>query len=226
MNFFVFLKSLTELLYEIISWMVFYPVTLWRTVRHPLAMMDYAEGQLADGVTSPYDDALSPPVFLLLTVILAHSIELAAIGESRLIADTNGLAAVISDNVSLILMRLLAFAAFPVIVAAYSVRRRRVVLTRTALTEPFFAQCYGTAPLSLAFSVAVTLAQVDRFWAGPVAVAIVVMATGGWLTLEARWLAMKLQTGVWTGFRHALWTYLQAWAMLIPLAWLMVGQNF
>ena len=40
MNFFQFLKSLDKLLYEVASWLVFYPVTMWRSARHPLAMMD------------------------------------------------------------------------------------------------------------------------------------------------------------------------------------------
>lgn len=46
MNFVQWLNSLDELLYELMSWFVFFPVTLWKVLRHPLAMMRYAEDQL------------------------------------------------------------------------------------------------------------------------------------------------------------------------------------
>jgi len=40
MGFFTLLKSLDELLYEVMSWLVFYPVTLWRPLARPQAMMN------------------------------------------------------------------------------------------------------------------------------------------------------------------------------------------
>lgn len=46
MYFMKWLSSLDELLYEVISWLVFYPLTLWRTCTRPLGMMDYADAQL------------------------------------------------------------------------------------------------------------------------------------------------------------------------------------
>jgi hypothetical protein len=46
MNFVQWLNSLDELLYEVRSWLVFYPITLWRVLRHPLATMHCAEDQL------------------------------------------------------------------------------------------------------------------------------------------------------------------------------------
>ncbi|MGY4397230.1 hypothetical protein ACVWZA_002424 [Sphingomonas sp. UYAg733] len=46
MNFVQWLSSLDDLLYELMSWIIFFPVTLWRIVRHPLKTMQYAEAQL------------------------------------------------------------------------------------------------------------------------------------------------------------------------------------
>jgi len=39
MDFMRLLQSLEELLYELVSWLVFYPVTLWRTLTRPREMM-------------------------------------------------------------------------------------------------------------------------------------------------------------------------------------------
>ena len=47
MHFMQLLKSLDELLYEVMSWLVFFPLTLWRTLTQPITMMEYAESQAA-----------------------------------------------------------------------------------------------------------------------------------------------------------------------------------
>lgn len=59
------LNSLDELLYGVMSWLVFYPLTLWRSLVRPLATMDYADRQLSLPEAEQYADALSPPLFLL-----------------------------------------------------------------------------------------------------------------------------------------------------------------
>lgn len=55
------LNSLDELLYEVMSWLVFYPLTLWRTLLQPIGMMKYADRQLDLPEAEQYTDALSPP---------------------------------------------------------------------------------------------------------------------------------------------------------------------
>src|ERR1700740_1417583 len=73
--FLVFLKSFESLLYEIMSWIVFYPRTLWRSGRHPLSMMDRSEEELKLPAEQQFKDIISPPIFLLLTVVAAHAFE-------------------------------------------------------------------------------------------------------------------------------------------------------
>lgn len=223
MNFFLFLRSLDSLLYEVMSWLVFYPITLWWTLRHPTTMMDYADAQLADDVVTPYDDTLSPPIFLLLTVLLAHGIELALVGESQLVARTQGLAGLVSDDTSLIVLRLLAFATFPVIIATYLVRRRKLALDRNTLEEPFYAQCYATAPFALAFSLAASMSQMHQQWASLAAALLLLSATIVWLWIQTLWMATRLKVGKISGFVHALIAYGQCLLVLLVLTWLMGG---
>lgn len=61
MDFMKWLNSLDELLYEVMSWLVFYPLTLWRTLLQPIGMMKYADRQLDLPEAEQYTDALSPP---------------------------------------------------------------------------------------------------------------------------------------------------------------------
>ena len=65
MPFLIFLKSFEVLLYEIMSWLVFYPRTLWRSVRHPLLMMERADTELKLPPADQFKDIVSPPIFLL-----------------------------------------------------------------------------------------------------------------------------------------------------------------
>ena len=182
MHFFQFLKSLDALLFEVTSWLVFYPVTLWRTLRHPAAMMDYAASELKQPPEDQYDDSVSPPIMLLLTVVLAHGLEIALIGESKLIAETRGFAGLISDDTSLILLRLVAFAAFPLLTAVQTVRGLRKRLTRATLEPHFFAQCYATAPFALLTSLAATFSQVREDWSQLLAGGLLAfMVALGWL---------------------------------------------
>ena len=82
MNFMAFLNSLDELLYEVVSWLVFYPLTLWRAAIHPWTMMRYADTELADTPDERFTDVLSPPKFLLITLLISHGVELALIGAN------------------------------------------------------------------------------------------------------------------------------------------------
>ena len=43
MDFLKWIKSLDELLFELMSWLVVWPVTLVRTLLGPIAMMRYAD---------------------------------------------------------------------------------------------------------------------------------------------------------------------------------------
>ena len=118
MPFLVFLKSFEVLLYEVMSWLVFYPRTLWRSGRHPLRMMERSEHELTLPAPEQFKDVVSPPIFLLLTVVAAHAFEVAVVGNSALIDNGIGLAGMIQDNTSLILFRLVVFSSMPIISGA------------------------------------------------------------------------------------------------------------
>jgi hypothetical protein len=47
-DFLKIIRSLEELLYEVMTWLVFYPRTMWRIVAHPLATTAYSEHEQTD----------------------------------------------------------------------------------------------------------------------------------------------------------------------------------
>lgn len=203
MHFMGLLKSLDELLYEVMSWLIFYPITLWRALTRPLAMMDYSDRELGETDEQQYTDTLPPPLFLLVSLLLAHALELLVIGDSPLIASHRRLAALVDDDTTLLIMRLVVFSVFPLVFAAQMVRAQRRKLTRDTLRPPFYAQCYAVAPFALAMSVAGILMQIDWFevqFAGLALGALTLLVFG---LVQARWFAQHLKRGIIAGFGHA-----------------------
>ena len=202
MDFLKLIQSLDELLYEIMSWLIFYPVTLWRALTRPLKMMDYADTELGDPAERQYSDTLSPPLFLLLTIALTHAAELSLVGQDQLVTSKTGLSAFVSDDSSLILVRVAFFSIFPLIMAARMVRARHMKLDRGPLKPPFYSQCYVTAPFAMMVSGASILMRMDGVWA-VAGFALLVFALLWFGTLQILWFAHHLRTGYWRAAGHA-----------------------
>ena len=77
MDFLKILRSFEEFIFEATTWLLFYPLTLWRIVRGPLAAMDYSDREQADPEDKRYDDAISPPLVLLATIVIANFVSVA-----------------------------------------------------------------------------------------------------------------------------------------------------
>ena len=69
MNVLTILRSVEELLYEVMAWLLFYPLTLWKTLRRPLQTMAYEQKDKPDKQDL---ETLSPPLFLVLSILLVH----------------------------------------------------------------------------------------------------------------------------------------------------------
>jgi hypothetical protein len=204
--FLVFLKSFEVLLYEIMSWIVFYPRTLWRSGRHPLQMMDRSERELELPADQQFKDVVSPPIFLLLTVVIAHAFEVAVVGNSPLIDSGIGLAALIQDNTSLILFRLVAFSSLPVVAAAFALGVMHRPMDRITLQPLFYAQCYVTTPVVLLCSIAEAVTRLPQRAANIPAAILFIAAALFYVGVEAAWFAHEAKRG---------WTIGISWAVAV-----------
>lgn len=215
MDFMKWLNSLDELLYEVMSWLVFYPLTLWRSLVRPRAMMDYADRQLNLLEAEQYADALSPPLFLALTLALAH-VAATALGEvDAVVASHRGLADLIDDDTSALVFRLLLFSVFPLMTAVRLVRLQGQALTRETLRLPFYAQCYPASVFALVFNggvIAIRLADVRVQVAG---LALMAVAVAWYLMVETRWFAAQTHSGRWSAFGSALRAFIEGFALLV-----------
>jgi hypothetical protein len=185
------LKSLEELLYELVSWLLFYPVTMWRSVVRPLTMMRYADIELADKPEDQYEDTLSPPLFLLITLLLSQALS----GALPSIYDPTEAVRELGSGTNLLIARGVIFGIYPLCIAATLLRLKRVKITRNSLRPPFFSQCYVAAPfafvLVLGFDCFV-MPQEGGILAGILAVGV---ATIWYAQAQVRWLMHDLSIG-------------------------------
>ena len=201
--FIIFLKSFEEFLYELMSWLVFYPRTLWRSLRFPLKMMKRCETDLKLPPSEQFRDVVSPPIFLLLTVIAANGLEMAVVGNNPLIDKGIGLASLITDNTTLILFELIVAATLPVISGAFALRAMRRPLDRDTLRPLFYAQCFVTAPVVLLCSMAETLTRLPSPTANIPATILFVVAAIFYIGIEAAWFDRESKRGISSGLLWA-----------------------
>lgn len=220
MDLMKWLSSLDELLFEVMSWLIFFPLTLWRTLARPLDMMAYADAQLALPEDRQYAAMLSPPLFLALALLLAHAVSTALGQTDALIADRHGLAGLVNDQTSALLFRLMVFAMVPLLMAVRLLRRQGLPIERGTLRTPFYGQCYPAATFALALSLGVTFAGLPARAMHATGVALGLLAVAYLLVVETRWFMVQLAIGPVRGAGMAAGVLAEGFVLLMLVGYL------
>ncbi|WP_088368256.1 hypothetical protein [Sphingomonas dokdonensis] len=211
MDFMKWLNSLGELLYEVMSWLVSYPITLWRVITNPLAMMTYADSELRDTQDEQFSDTLNPPLFLVLSLLLTRAADEAIGGGTNpIVAKQTGLASLITDDTSFLVLRLLLFSMFPLMMATRFLRAQRVPVTRQRLKAPFYGQCYACAPFALFLGLATSLGHAAIPGGHTIGPVLATVALLGYLSAVTMWFAHHLKQSLWRGLLNAGRAFVQA----------------
>jgi hypothetical protein len=209
MGFLQLLRSIEELLYEIMAWLVFYPRTLGRVIRHPLQMLKYSERELGDASAEQYTDTLSPPLFLMLTILLAHGVEL-SFGQ-KVDAPTGVVGKLFANSEeTMLLFRSVTFSIFPLMFAVAAVNRSEQDLDRSTLRRPFFSQCYLAALFALVISLLSTALAIGDRNTQMAAIIMIGLAVLIYVGLQAAWLKTRLPMGSIRASLVSLGTFLKA----------------
>lgn len=214
------LRSFEEFLFEAVSWLVFYPLTLWRIVRGPLAAMDYSDREQTDDETHRYDDALSPPLFLLATIVLTNLISMALHVPPP--QETSALTKVVyASQQNLILFRSLTFSLIPLVAAVTLLRHQKRRISRETLRGPFYAQCYLAAVCVAFVSVGGDIFRRPEL-PNVIGAAIMICGAAWFLFVQSHWFARRLNFSVAKGAGIAILAVVRAliylFAILIPIA--------
>jgi hypothetical protein len=198
MDFIGIIRSLEELWYEVMTWLIFYPRTMLRILINPTRMTLYSDSELHDTPTERYTDSLSPPLLLMLTIALTHGIELAVglKGTSELRPDSV-LAGIMANEKNLLIIRALVTSIIPLVIALIAMRAQAQPLDRNTLRQPFFSQCFLATPFAFSISIATVVARRGGDAADNIAQVVAIGAIIWFCWAETRWFGRQQNLGVW-----------------------------
>lgn len=199
MDFMRLLKSLEELLYEVMVMLVFFPRTLFLTVRHPQRMMDYADTELGDVQSEQYNDTLSPPLFLMICLVINHLFEKAAPAGIA-----GALPAFLQDTQNLLIFRVFMFSLLPLILALRLMQKLGTALDRETLRPVFYAQCFVTAPITLLIGIGTMISHAGGETAQALSNGVFLGGLIWYLAQQALWFRSKLSCSLAAAVANAV----------------------
>jgi hypothetical protein len=207
------LRSFEEFIFEAVTWLIFYPVTLWRIVTRPLTTMAYSDAEQSDADENRYDEALSPPLLLLVTVVAVNAIA-GALHPNTPPTGTTVAKALFASPQNLTLFRALIFSLVPLVAAATLLKRTKVALSRETIRPPFYAQCFLATPCCIVIGLGHAIFQRPDI---PNAIgATLLIAGAAWFFVtQIRWFRARLAVSWGNAALTALWAFVQAIAYLI-----------
>ena len=211
------LRALEDFLFEAMALLFFYPVTLFRIAIRPRVMMLFAESEEIANRETRYNDAVSPPLMLLLTILLVHYIGLATHAEQP--EGTAALSTFIFDSPEyLLLFRCLLFSLLPLVAAVTLLRKQGQAISRDTLRPAFYAQCYVTVPLAMALSVGLIFVDNTENASVLTGAAICTLGVVWLLWAQTAWYQHKLQRGLGRSLLIALGVTARAAVYFLSLA--------
>lgn len=214
MNAMKILQSVEELLYEVMSWLLFYPRTLLMTLRHPLRTMHYSDAEQRDRPEKQYLETLSPPLFLVLSILLAHGLELLfGVGPTD---EPNAASRFITGNEqNLLAFRALMFSLHPLVFAWAFLKLSGHRIDRESLRPPFFAQCYLAGATSILVSLGTLGVQDASLWSTLAGVVLIGGITLWYIAIQRLWLAAVPGLTRWKAWAWAIGLYLLTTGLVV-----------
>jgi hypothetical protein len=203
MDFLKIIRSIEELLYEAMTWILFYPRTLWRCLRHPDWITGYTDKELGETPGEQFTDMISPPLFLIISIIIAHGVGM-ALGMRLHAGNGQALQAITGNVENLLAFRALFFSIFPLAMAAGLLHTRGQPIDRNTLRSPFYLQCYLAAPFAIMISSAVAFLTVAGTTHHLIGAGLLTFGLVWFVTVQTRWFFHQIEPGWWTAFGLAL----------------------
>lgn len=191
------LRSLEEFLYELVGWLVFYPRTFWRIMRHPDAIARYTQLELEQEPERQFTETISPVLMLILSVVLAHGLEMLARIPTE---DTSTPLAqiLVGSEQALLLTRCVVFCAYALIAALSILHQQRKAITRETLRTPFSIQAFLVSPFVLLLSSGILLLRFDGTWEQAAGIVLTALACLWYLWARASAYRALVDIG-WSG---------------------------
>jgi hypothetical protein len=215
MDFLKIIRSVEEFLYEAMTWLLFYPRTFWRCVRNPDWIIAYTDKELGESPGEQFTDLISPPLFLIISIVIAHGVEV-SLGNRLQLSNSQVVNQIAASEQNLLAFRALLFSVFPLVMAAGLLHTRGTPIDRETLRSPFFLQCYLAAPFAVVTSSAAAFLRAHGSTYHLIGGVLLTVALIWYVVVETRWLYRQIEQGWWRAFGLAL-GYLLVAVMLVAL---------
>lgn len=215
MDFLKIINSLEEFLYEAMSWLLFYPLTLWRSVTSPLALMAYSDQELSKPVDQQYLDSVSPPLFLMLSLLINHGLEVATHVSMRMPGEHALSDQIFRSHETLLLVRSLLYGLYPLLFSATLLKRSGQFFDREHLRAPFYAQCCIASPFAIQIGLASLASRMAAPWLHTAAAVLLLAAIVGFLSVETRHFQQRLGLSLFRSFLLTFLVFLAATFFLV-----------
>ena len=214
------LRSFEEFIFEAVTWLVLYPISLWRIFTQPLTTMAYSDAEQLLDEKGRYAEILSPPLMLLVTVFALNGIVGLMLpetihGQNRLTRE------IFSSPQYMALFRAIMFSLLPLVGAVILLRRTKVKLTRDTIRTPFYAQCYLAIPCAIITSLGLAIFKRHDI---PDLIGVALLVGGGawFLVTQTRWFRSRLNVS-WlnaalTALSASVQSVIYVLALVIPIA--------
>lgn len=166
MDFLGAMKAIEQFAYELMSWVLFFPLTIYRVIVKPARMLDYVAQESEKAEQDAFASAMRPTLFLLLALTIGVLAVPFTPDEAATVAGSRIGKAITESWVTLVLFRMIIFTAFPIAGALIHDIFTPGEVDRNTLKKPFSQQCYIMAPFALVTSPSLTLASRGDLWAG------------------------------------------------------------
>lgn len=223
MDFFKLIKSLDELVYEVLSWLLFFPRTLWLMIARPVATMVSVETELTEDEELQFDDMIGPPLFLALTLALIHIVELNVVGQDSMVTSKEGFNKFISNDTNLLVLRVVVFGLLPLTVARRLLRIRGERLDKKELRAPFYAQCYAAAIYAIVLNAGFFTLQAKIPHPAAWGLSLIGIAVFWLVAVETKWFHVKQQFGWVPSLWNAIVIFVE-WLGVLIIMFLLIGR--
>ncbi|MFC3310384.1 hypothetical protein [Blastomonas aquatica] len=182
------LKSFENFIFEVVGWLYFYPRTMWLALFRPGEMMAYADDELDDLPAAQYESTISPPLFLLITIVLATWASDSISGPD----DPATTPALLLNWKNSLLLTASVYSVYPLVLAIALLRQQKREIDRRALRPPFYSQCFVAAPFALANALAISMLVLENRNATIGGATVFFAALIWYFVLQTRWFSGQL----------------------------------
>lgn len=221
MDFFNLLRSAEELLFELTMLIVLYPKTLWRSLRHPRQLEHKINSELGQEGGRRFDDMVSPPLCLLISVGLGGAL---TPGDDDTEGLTNAFGEWINQSIyNELIFSSLLFCSVPLMFCWLLLHAKRTPFNRENVRRPFYLQACLISPTALLVPALVALGIGEgASWLTTTASCLAGLIFALYMFNSTRMAMRQLDSGV----LRALWLVLRAMLAAALLSFLLAMTLF